>query len=219
MKLDELLKDKPDILASVNESIEAYNNSIEDKSKKVKFVDLSEGGYVDKDKYNTMETKYNDINSKYITLSTEHSTASKNLETANNNLKNLQDKYDQDIKNAKDSASAKVIEIAINNAISSLGIKDKVVEAGVRASIDTKKITVDDNLNIQGLDDQVASIREEHKELFTGSVIKVNTGTNPNTTSGKKQYSSLDEISKLSVQEFNSDKANILEQINKLSKK
>lgn len=50
MKLEELLS--PELYAQVNAAIEAYNSKQADKSKYVRFADLSEGGYVSVDKYN-----------------------------------------------------------------------------------------------------------------------------------------------------------------------
>lgn len=56
MKLEELLKDFPDTLKAVNAAIAKVNEGEPDKLKHVRFADLSEGGYVSKDKYTGMET-------------------------------------------------------------------------------------------------------------------------------------------------------------------
>lgn len=61
MKLEELLKDAPDALKAVTEAIAKVNEGEADKLKHVRFADLSEGGYVPKDKYTSLET---DLNSK-----------------------------------------------------------------------------------------------------------------------------------------------------------
>lgn len=56
MKLEELLKDAPDVLKAVNDALARVNAGQEDKLKHVRFADLSEGGYVSKDKYASLET-------------------------------------------------------------------------------------------------------------------------------------------------------------------
>ena len=56
MKLEELLKDSPDVLKAVNDAIAKINEGETDKLKHVRFADLSEGGYVSKDKYTDLET-------------------------------------------------------------------------------------------------------------------------------------------------------------------
>lgn len=55
MKLEELLKDAPDVLKAVNDAIAKINEGENDKLKHVRFADLSEGGYVSKDKYTSLE--------------------------------------------------------------------------------------------------------------------------------------------------------------------
>ena len=56
MKLEELLKDAPDVLKAVTDAIAKVNEGETDKLKHVRFADLSEGGYVSKDKYTNLET-------------------------------------------------------------------------------------------------------------------------------------------------------------------
>ena len=56
MKLEELLKEKPEALKAINDALEKVNAGQEDKLKHVRFADLSEGGYVSKDKYSSLET-------------------------------------------------------------------------------------------------------------------------------------------------------------------
>lgn len=59
MKLEELLKDSPDVLKAVTDAIAKVNEGEADKLKHVRFADLSEGGYVSKDKYTDLETSLN----------------------------------------------------------------------------------------------------------------------------------------------------------------
>ena len=217
MKLDDLLKDKPDLLKSLNEVIEAHNKTVDDKNKQIKYVDLSEGNYVSKEKYYTLETKFNTVNTNYESLQKEHNETKTNLENATKELTSTKASYEETSKKNKADLNSKLIELAINQAVSGLGVKDKIVESGIRASLDKSKLTVDDSLEVKGLSEQIETLKKEHKELFKEDVIKVNTGGTFNKSGDKRTYTSLDEISKLSVDEFNADRENILSQINQLS--
>lgn len=54
MNLQELLGDE--LFSQVDAKIQEHNKGIEDKLKQVRFVDLSEGGYVSKEKYGELDT-------------------------------------------------------------------------------------------------------------------------------------------------------------------
>lgn len=218
MTLEQLLQDNPDVLASINQAITEHNATIEDKTKHVRFVDLSEGGYVSRDRYSNLETKFNDLTTRHSTLETQHNNTKSELTTANNNLTTLQNKYNTDIEAVKKSARDRVINMAIESGIDSLGITDDILRAGVRSQLNRETINVDDNFVVSGISEQIQTIREGHAELFNGGAARVNTKPTQQQTNGKRVYKSLDEIAKLSPAEFAADRANILENITKLSK-
>ena len=55
MELKELLGEE--LYGQVDEKINEHNEGIEDKLQRVRFVDLSEGNYVSKEKYQTATSK------------------------------------------------------------------------------------------------------------------------------------------------------------------
>ena len=59
MNLQELLGEE--LFSQVDAKITEHNNGIEDKLKHVRFADLSEGNYVSREKYQTLETKSNGL--------------------------------------------------------------------------------------------------------------------------------------------------------------
>ena len=218
MTLEQLLQNNPEVLASVNQAITEHNATIEDKTKHVRFVDLSEGGYVSRDRYSNLETKFNDLTTRHSTLETQHNTTKSELNTANNNLTTLQNKYDTDIEAVRKLARDRVVSMAIESGIDSLGITDEVVRAGVRSMVNRDNLSIDDNFVVSGISEQIQTIRDGHSELFNGGAARVNTKPAQQQTNGKRVYNSLDEIAKLSPAEFAADRANILENITKLSK-
>lgn len=60
MKLEEVLS--PELYAQVKAAIDKHNETETDKTKHVRFVDLSEGGYVSAEKYNAKITALSDLN-------------------------------------------------------------------------------------------------------------------------------------------------------------
>lgn len=217
MTLEQLLQDNPEALSAVNNAIAAHNSTIEDKTQHVRFVDLSEGGYVSRERFSTLETRLNESNARNTTLETERNNANNQLKTASNNLTTLQNKYNTDIEAVKKSARDRVINMAIESGIDSLGITDDILRAGVRSQLNRETINVDDNFVVSGISEQIQTIREGHAELF-GGAARVSTKPTEQQANGKRVYKSLDEIAKLSPAEFAADRANILENITKLSK-
>lgn len=86
MNLQELLGDE--LFSQVDAKIQEYNKGIEDKLQQVRFVDLSEGGYVSKEKYGELDTAKKGIE--------------KQLKDANDTIKSYKD---MDIDGIKKSAA------------------------------------------------------------------------------------------------------------------
>ena len=59
MQLRDVLGEE--LFGQVDAKIQEHNNGIEDKLQHVRFVDLSEGGYISKEKYQSLETKANGL--------------------------------------------------------------------------------------------------------------------------------------------------------------
>lgn len=98
MTLEELLKESPEALKAVQDAIAKANDGQEDKTKHVRFADLSEGGYVSKDKFTGLE---NDLTSKNSELETanklieELRKGTKPDETLQNKIKEYEDQIKQ----------------------------------------------------------------------------------------------------------------------------
>ena len=195
--IKEALKDNQEALDQVNKAI---------KDSKGKFVDLSEGGYVDKNKYSELETKYNTLKEAPNPLEDE--------------IKNLKDSHKNEIAEEKNKLVNVVKQMAVEKAIDGLGLKDELAKAGVKSLINFENIKVDDNYNISGgLEDQISAFKDKYKTSFEQPNI-VNTGSSLQTsqTNGQPlhQYSSLDEIRALSQEQVNADLANIMSQMSSL---
>ena len=86
MELKELLGDE--LFSQVDAKIQEHNSGVEDKLQQVRFVDLSEGGYVSKERYQELNTKIGDLETQ--------------LKDANSTIKSYKD---LDIEGIKKSAA------------------------------------------------------------------------------------------------------------------
>ncbi len=86
MELRELLGDE--LFSQVDAKIQEHNSGIEDKVQQVRFVDLSEGGYVSKERYQELSTKIGGLETQ--------------LKDANSTIKSYKD---MDIEGIKQSAA------------------------------------------------------------------------------------------------------------------
>ena len=189
MTIKELLKDKPDVLKAVEDAI---------KSSGANFVDLKDGGYVDVNKYNNLETRHN-------TAIQEHA----------NKVKELEDGNKTAIQAERDKLAGVVRNMAVDNAISALGIDNKYMRAGIKSDIQFDKITLDENYNITGgLDEQIKSIKEANKDMFT-TPTPVSTGQALASSSKSErltQYTSAD-IDNMSADDIVKNLGNIIPQL------
>lgn len=167
-----------------------------------KFVDLSEGQYVDKNKYSDLETKYNELKD-----------APNPLEAK---VKELEEGNKTAIQAERDKLSGVVKKLAIDKEIGQLGITDELKIEGIRAQIKADEIQLDENYNVSGgLDTQISTLKEKYKTSFEQPKV-VSTGQSvqtSNTVKTGRVYSSLAEVNGLSQEEVNADYANIVSQL------
>lgn len=194
MKLEEAIKglDK-EVQSSVLKAI---------KDSGAKFIDLSEGQYVDKNKYSDLETKYNELKE-----------APNPLEAK---VKELEESSKTAIQAEKDKLSDVVKKLAIDKEISQLGITDELTKAGIKSLIKAEEIQLDENYNVSGgLDSQIKTLKEQYKTSFEQPKI-VSTGQSvqtSNTVQNKRVYNSLAEIAGLTQAEVDADLENITSQL------
>jgi hypothetical protein len=180
MTLQELLKDKPDVLKEVEASIQDSD---------VKFVDLKEGNYVDKKKYDDLNTDYENLKNEPNPLEATVEQLKKDNET--------------NIETEKNKLAAFAKNISIDKAVNELGVSDKLTLEGIKSLIDRDKLTVDDNYIVSGLDEQLKDIKKNYKDSFVQPTV-VSTGQVVSNSSKNKQskvYSAA-EIDKMSVTEI-----------------
>lgn len=166
MKLEELLKDAPDVLKAVTDAIAKVNEGETDKLKHVRFADLSEGGYVSKDKYTNLET---DLSGK-----------TSELEKANNLIEELKKSagkdeetqqkitaYETEIADLKKENAELKTENALKFALVAAGAVD--VDYLVFKAKEKGEIKLGDDGKIKGEDDLISGLKTQHPTMFEAS--------------------------------------------------
>ena len=166
MKLEELLKGQPEVLKAINDALEKVNAGQEDKLKHVRFADLSEGDYVSKDKYASLET---DLSGK----TTE-------LEKANNLIEELKKSagkddetkqkitaYETEIADLKKENAELKTENALKFALVAAGAVD--VDYLVFKAKEKGEIKLGDDGKIKGEDDLISGLKTQHPTMFEAS--------------------------------------------------
>lgn len=176
MKLEELLKDAPEILKAVNDAIAKVNEGETDKLKHVRFADLSEGGYVSKDKYTSLET---DLSGKTSELEKANGLIEE-LKKSTGKDAALQQKitdYETEIATLKAENTELKTENALKFALVAAGAID--VDYLVFKAKEKGEIKLDDNGKIKGEDDLISGLKTQLPAMFGAS-------NNPQNNSNRK---------------------------------
>lgn len=166
MKLEELLKDVPDVLKAVTDAIAKVNEGETDKLKHVRFADLSEGGYVSKDKYTSLET---DLSGKTSELEKANSLIEE-LKKSTGKDEGLQQKitdYEAEIDNLKKENETLKTDNALKFALAAAGAVD--VDYLVFKAKEKGEIKLGDDGKIKGEDDLISGLKTQLPAMFGAS--------------------------------------------------
>ena len=146
---------------------------------KAKFVDLSEGGYVSKDKYtddlmakdNQIATLNADIQKRdadLTDLNTKLTNAGNDVEKLNQvstDLTNLQNKYQTDIANYQAQLQAQAYEFAVKDFANSKNFTSNAAKRDFINSMVGKKLTMSEG-KIMGAEDFVSEYTQNNADAF-----------------------------------------------------
>lgn len=166
MKLEELLKDVPDALKAVNDALARVNAGQEDKLKHVRFADLSEGGYVSKDKYTSLET---DLTGKTSELKKANNLIAELKKSAGEDDETQQKitTYEAEIQRLKAENAELKTENALKFALAEAGAVD--VDYLVFKAKEKGEIKLGDDGKIKGEDDLISGLKTQHPAMFSSS--------------------------------------------------
>lgn len=167
MKLEELLKDSPEALKAVTEAIAKANEGQEDKQKHIRFADLSEGGYVSKDKYSGLEA---DLTGKNSELAKANELIEE-LKKSTGKDEALQQKitsYESEIEALKQENLNLKTENALKFALASAGAVD--VDYLMFKAKEKGDIKIDADGKIKGESDLISGLKIQHPAMFGASL-------------------------------------------------
>lgn len=163
MKLEELLKDVPDVLKAVTDAIAKVNEGETDKLKHVRFADLSEGGYVSKDKYTSLET---DLSGKTSELEKANNLIEE-LKKSTGKDEGLQQKitdYEAEIDKLKKENETLKTDNALKFALAAAGAVD--VDYLVFKAKEKGEIKLGDDGKIKGEADLISGLKTQLPAMF-----------------------------------------------------
>lgn len=163
MKLEELLKEQPEALKAINDALEKVNAGQEDKLKHVRFADLSEGGYVSKDKYSSLET---DLTGKTTELEKANKLIEELKKSAGKDEATQQKiaTYETEIADLKKENTELKTENALKFALMAAGAVD--VDYLVFKAKEKGEIKLTEDGKIKGEDDLITGLKTQHPAMF-----------------------------------------------------
>ena len=166
MKLEELLKEQPEALKALNDALEKVNAGQEDKLKHVRFADLSEGGYVSKDKYTSLET---DLTGKTSELEKANALIAELKKSAGKDEETQQKiaAYETEITDLKKENAELKTENALKFALVAAGAVD--VDYLVFKAKEKGEIKLGDDGKIKGEDSLISGLKTQHPAMFETS--------------------------------------------------
>lgn len=210
MKLEELLKDSPDVLKAVMGAIAKVNEGETDKLKHVRFADLSEGGYVSKDKYTALET---DLSGKTSELEKANGLIEE-LKKSTGKDEGLQQKitdYEAEIEKLKKENETLKTDNALKFALAAAGAVD--VDYLVFKAKEKGEIKLGDDGKIKGEADLISGLKTQLPSMFGASnnqqqnnrkVFENNLpGGDNNKTVTKEQFLAMGYAERLKIKQEN----------------
>ncbi len=161
MKLEELLDQE--LYAQVKAKIDEHNAKETDKLKHVRYADLSEGGFISKDKHTSVET---DLTSKVAEIAKANGLIEE-LKKGTGKDEELQGKittYETTVSDLQKQLAQEKVEAAVKIALLSSGCKDvdyisfKLKEKG--------ELSLDDAGKVKGIEDRLTELKTQFPTQF-----------------------------------------------------
>lgn len=157
-----------ELFAQVQEKLDEVNGKQKDKSKHVRFIDLSEGGYVLKEDYDSKVTELSGVKNQLTDANKEiQSYKDMDIEGIKESAKEWEEKYKADTAALNNKLTAQERAHQIDMFLSGYKFTSKAAQAGIRMEFDKKEFKLEDGV-FQGASDYMKSLmeNEEYKGAF-----------------------------------------------------
>ena len=179
------------------QAVKQYNEKSPDKA--VKLANLSEGGYVSKEKYAALEAEAGGYKEQLTGLREDLQKLQEEgggKAELNNKLSALQEKYDADMAAFTEKLAALKLETAVDNALFKAGAVDSDL---VKVKLDMGQIRLAESGEVEGLEEQLGNVKRDYGFLFQ-SAPRV-TGAKPAEPSPAPAAMTREEYQKLGYEE------------------
>lgn len=149
MTLQELLGEE--LFKQVQAKLDEVNSKEADKLKHVRYVDLSEGGYVSKEKYDSKVTELSGVKKQVEDANKEiQSYKDMDIDGIKKSAEDWKAKYESDTKALNDKMKEQEYSHAADMFMSQYKFSSKPAKAGVRAEFDKKQFKLEDGKFLGG---------------------------------------------------------------------
>lgn len=170
MKLEEVLS--KELYEQVKAAIDAVNAKEQDKLKHVRFTDLSEGGYISKEKYGTLETEKGSIAAQLQTATGLIEELKKGTKT-DEGLQGKIGEYETKVASLEAENSKLKTEGAIKVALLDAGAKATDIDYLMfKASADGKELKIGDDGKLKGQEELITGLKTQFPAQFTSDQSK-----------------------------------------------
>lgn len=164
MELRELLGEE--LFSQVDAKIQEHNSTIEDKTQHVRYVDLSEGGFVSKEKYASLETESNGYKTQLGEANnTIKSYQGMDIDGIRQSVKDWEKKYDDDTKELQKQLADKERTFAAERYLDGQKIKSPLSRKQILQEFLGQNMEFKDG-KFTGADEYMKKVREQYPDDF-----------------------------------------------------
>lgn len=164
MTLQELLGEE--LYAQVDAKIQEHNEGIEDKLRYVRFVDLSEGGYVSKEKYTTLKTQADGLDRQLKDANSEiKSYKDMDIDGIKKKAEEWEEKYKTDTKLLQKQMEQQTYDFEAERYLSGYKFSSELAKKAAVSEFKEKKFQLQDG-KFLGADDFMAQMKESNPSAF-----------------------------------------------------
>lgn len=180
-------------------AVNEYNAKPENNDKQVKIADLGTGEYVGKGKYTALEVEVADLKEQVKTAESTIKTLKKD-NASNEELQTTIKTHEATIATMKSDYETKIKNMTIDSAIKAKLSETKYADL-LSGKFDRTKIVVNEDGTVAGIDEQLTTIKESYKDLFTPVV----TGKDPKNPFRRQDGNAItkEQFEKMSYKERN----------------
>lgn len=168
-----------ELYSQTKEKVDSYNQ--EHKDKPMKLVNLSEGNYVSKDKFDTKETEVNNLKTQIEDANKEiQSYKDMDIDSIKESATNWETKYNDLVKEQKEAKEKSIREERTNAFFNDVKFASESAKAGVIAQFNAKEFNYDEeSKKFQGASEWLEELKTKDTGAFLSDVANPKFTTNP----------------------------------------